>query len=109
MPAAWQDDLMDYAVTTLHRSHGINTEQFTTGYRYCALTRNLQILGAFAFLSRVKGKAYFEAYIPRAVRSLRDNLARLEATALPELTAVSEQITSQINSGGGAPCNPSAS
>jgi hypothetical protein len=31
----------------------------------------LQILGAFGFLSRVKGKTYFENYIPGAVDNLK--------------------------------------
>lgn len=48
-------------------------------YRRCALARNLQILGAFGFLSRQKGKRQFEAYIPAAVRSLEANLAHLPA------------------------------
>jgi hypothetical protein len=31
----------------------------------------LQILGAFSFLSLVKRKAYFETYIPEAVKNLK--------------------------------------
>jgi hypothetical protein len=31
----------------------------------------MQILGAFAFLSRVRGREYFREYIPPAVKSLR--------------------------------------
>jgi aminoglycoside/choline kinase family phosphotransferase/choline kinase len=46
-------------------------------YRLCALARNLQILGAFGFLSRQKGKRHFETYIPAAVRSLAANLVHL--------------------------------
>jgi aminoglycoside/choline kinase family phosphotransferase len=40
-------------------------------YRIIGFQRNLQILGAFSFLSRVKGKTYFETYIPKAVENLK--------------------------------------
>jgi aminoglycoside/choline kinase family phosphotransferase len=39
-------------------------------YPYLALQRNLQILGAFGFLTRVRKKQWFEQYIPSAVSSL---------------------------------------
>jgi aminoglycoside/choline kinase family phosphotransferase len=48
--------------------------EFGACYHYCTLTRNLQILGAFGYLSKVKGKHHFEDYIPAAVRSLQTNL-----------------------------------
>jgi aminoglycoside/choline kinase family phosphotransferase len=45
-------------------------ESFQRYFPYLALQRNLQILGAFSFLAKVRGKTYFEAYIPRALDSL---------------------------------------
>jgi aminoglycoside/choline kinase family phosphotransferase len=45
-------------------------ESFQRYFPYIAIQRNLQILGAFSFLSKVRGKTYFEAYIPRALDSL---------------------------------------
>lgn len=45
-------------------------DNFERLFPYLAVQRNLQILGAFAFLSKVRGKTYFEAYIPRALHSL---------------------------------------
>jgi hypothetical protein len=38
------------------------------------LSRNLQILGAFGFLAKVKKKTYFARYIPAAVKELRRRL-----------------------------------
>lgn len=43
---------------------------FKETYPYLAIQRNLQILGAFSFLSRNRGKAFFEAFIPPALDSL---------------------------------------
>jgi aminoglycoside/choline kinase family phosphotransferase len=45
-------------------------ESFQRYFPYLALQRNLQILGAFSFLTKVRGKTHFEAYIPRALDSL---------------------------------------
>ncbi|MCP4668510.1 MAG: hypothetical protein GY849_19370, partial [Deltaproteobacteria bacterium] len=46
--------------------------QFEMCYPYLAIQRNLQILGAFSFLTKVMKKKYFEAYIPGALKSLCD-------------------------------------
>ncbi len=45
-------------------------EPFERGYPYLAIQRNLQILGAFSYLTIVMNKAYFEAYIPDALSTL---------------------------------------
>ena len=45
---------------------------FMEQYYPLAILRNLQILGAFSYLSKVMGKTYFEEYIPAAVKSLRE-------------------------------------
>ena len=43
---------------------------FERDYPYLAIQRNLQILGAFSFLSKVMKKTRFEAYIPHALKTL---------------------------------------
>jgi len=43
------------------------------------LQRIMQALGAFAFLSRVKGKAWYAQWIPAGLRQLRDLLAEAAA------------------------------
>jgi N-acetylmuramate 1-kinase len=45
---------------------------FEKVYPYLAIQRNLQILGAFSFLSKVMKKTYFEAYIPHALKTLKE-------------------------------------
>jgi len=45
-------------------------ESFERYYPYLAIQRNLQILGAFSYLTIVMSKTYFEAYIPEALRTL---------------------------------------
>ena len=57
-------------------------------YRYCRITRNLQILGAFGYLTRVKDKPGFEAYIPAALKTLNRSLSGLGAAEFPKLTRI---------------------
>jgi aminoglycoside/choline kinase family phosphotransferase len=80
-----QQQLLVYAVGRLKALEPLDADRFITGYRYCRLTRSLQILGAFAFLSRVKGKSEFEAHITPALRTLARLLESDEGRALPRL------------------------
>jgi len=71
-----QDLLFEYYVQELSRKTHVDHNRFLGGYACCTLTRNLQMLGAFGYLSRIKGKTYFEAYIPLALQTLKNNLER---------------------------------
>ncbi len=92
LSAPVQNQLLDYCVASLALETAVDPETFRNGYRYCSVTRNLQILGAFSYLSRSKGKTYFEQYIPVALRSLKDRLAALDPSDVPTLTSVVEKI-----------------
>jgi NDP-sugar pyrophosphorylase family protein/aminoglycoside/choline kinase family phosphotransferase len=87
-----QDILLQFAVKTLSPAIRIPPDKFLSCYRYCAITRNLQILGAFGFLSRIKKKTYFEKYIPSAIKSLSYNLSSLGNTEFPNLTSIAREI-----------------
>ena len=80
-----QAQLYAYAADRLAGRIEIDIHKFERGYAYCSLSRNLQILGAFGYLSRVKGKPYFAAYIPAALATLKYNLARIRD---PQLSAL---------------------
>lgn len=72
-----QKELLQYTMDKL----GLNPkaqQQFSMGYQYCCLTRNMQFLGAFAFLSQKKQKKKFEQYIPYSVKLLKQQLNRLD-------------------------------
>ncbi len=69
LKGAIQDKLIHYAMKKL-KLNSQEQKKFKTCYAYCCLTRNLQFLGAFGFLSQVKNKKQFETFIPDAVRSL---------------------------------------
>jgi N-acetylmuramate 1-kinase len=73
---AWQVELLAHYLDLLvERLPGVDRQAFSHQYRYLALCRNLQILGAFGYLTKVKGKAGFARYIPTALNGLRQRLA----------------------------------
>lgn len=69
-----QQDLLVYAMDRLGLGSRTERHRFSECFHFCCLTRNLQMLGAFAHLSRVKKKTAFEAYIPAAVASLQQRI-----------------------------------
>jgi N-acetylmuramate 1-kinase len=90
---ALQEELADLYQELLHQQVPFDAQSFRERFEYLALCRNLQILGAFGFLTRVKGKSQFARYIPLAVAGLRRRLAA-RAGEFPRLTALVERVTS---------------
>jgi N-acetylmuramate 1-kinase len=70
-----QESLLAYYLNGLSSRVELNRSLFLEHYEYIAFQRNLQILGAFSFLSGKKGKTYFEAYIPPALESLKGRVS----------------------------------
>jgi aminoglycoside/choline kinase family phosphotransferase len=68
-------------------------DHFRETFPYLAIQRNLQILGAFSFLSKVRGKPYFEAYIPPALRSLDGLLSGLNDQELLPLKDLASALS----------------
>jgi len=70
--------------------------RFIEGYYYLALQRNLQILGAFAFLAKNRGKPFFRQFINPAAATLHEHLAEPQGRDFPCLRAVVEQALNLI-------------
>ena len=87
-----QQRLLLYASEQVAGRLKINPDQFIRGYRYCAVTRNLQMLGAFGFLSRIKQKKAFERWIPPAATMLAGHIRNADREAFPKLTAIAKKI-----------------
>ena len=60
-------------------------ESLKRSFPYLAIQRNLQILGAFSFLTKAENKPYFEAYIPAALRTLHHLLQQVNDKQLSPL------------------------
>ena len=98
LPLGVQNDLLAYTTTQVNQQCGVDAASFDRSYACCALTRNLQILGAFSYLSRVKGKTEFESYIPGALQGLQHRLTNNVSPnfQLPQLTRAVSEAASQI-------------
>lgn len=61
-------------------------------YALCSLSRNLQMLGAFGFLTRVKGKLRFKASISPAIRNLKRHPLLKSNTMFPKLRILVDSL-----------------
>jgi aminoglycoside/choline kinase family phosphotransferase len=93
-----QDVLINYSIDRLSQMIAIDPPKFTTGYRYCSITRILQSLGAFAFLSKVKGKPFFEQFIPIALNNLYQRLQSQQTNQFLVLTQTVKNALISLNS-----------
>ncbi|GEM_PF-55441 len=69
-----REKILMYCALKINRLTGFNKDKFIQGFRFCSITRNMQILGAFSYLSMVKGKKFFKNYIPCALKNLKINI-----------------------------------
>ncbi len=77
--------LMDYYLGRMRMARPTFDERsFLASIPYLKLQRHMQALGAYGFLSMVKGKTYFQKYIPLALDYLRDDIRALQG-AFPNL------------------------
>jgi NDP-sugar pyrophosphorylase family protein/aminoglycoside/choline kinase family phosphotransferase len=68
-----RERLIEYYVDEMkHASEAFNDELFRKSLVPCRLQRHMQALGAYGFLSVVKGKKYFLKHVPEALRLLRE-------------------------------------
>ncbi|MDY6838998.1 MAG: sugar phosphate nucleotidyltransferase [Thermodesulfobacteriota bacterium] len=92
LPQRLQKDLLSYYIRRLQAFVAVDPLAFFHTYTYCAINRNLQILGAFAFLGKKKGKQDFKKYIPQAVRSLKRHLRQIEPETCVRLHRIAEGL-----------------
>ncbi len=96
LPVFLQERLLAFAMKRLAIKRSFTPRRFLDGYGCCALCRNLQALGAFAHLSRVKGKTVFETYIPPAVKSLSRLVDALPRSDFPRLHELKSMIAAAV-------------
>jgi aminoglycoside/choline kinase family phosphotransferase/dTDP-glucose pyrophosphorylase len=104
LPMDIQEALLDHFI---RKTAGMmEPGKFRTGYTFCATARNLQILGAFSFLSTVRGKRHFEPYIPVALATMRSRLSGPAGDDLPKLKALVESLSERVLHHDGPPRVP---
>ena len=71
LPEFIQNELLRLYSRNLSELTGMSVDEFKYRFSHVALCRNLQILAAFSFLTKRKGRPHFAQYIMPAWRSLR--------------------------------------
>ncbi len=75
LPEAIQQELLTAHSRAFAQLTEGSVEEFLQKYPHVALCRNLQVLAAFSFLTRIKGRSHFAQYIVPAWNRLRQQLA----------------------------------
>ncbi len=96
LPQPMQDHLTAIYLEALQREITYDPGQFWREYVLLALQRNLQILGAFAFLSRVRQKPFFAQFLRPALISLSGLLAKPEAAGYAALRHLTFQCRQEL-------------
>ena len=74
LPLWVQDELVAFYLQTINRYIAIDAVEFKKQYTLLALQRNMQIVGAFSFLYRVRQKPFFLDFIAPSLVSLSNRL-----------------------------------
>ncbi len=103
----FQTALLDHYLDLLQERITVDRRQFLADYHLLALQRNLQILGAFAFLSRRRGKKWFARYIGPAFNLLetlvRDRLAGTFTNLYSLIRKIRNETAALFTGGPGGP------
>jgi len=91
MPLSLQEEFLQHYLDAMKALYPVDAKQFRRQYSFLALQRNLQIIGAFAFLSRVRGKVFFRRYLLPALLSLTERLREREFSDLRVLPRMADQ------------------
>ncbi|MDA3918459.1 MAG: sugar phosphate nucleotidyltransferase [Deltaproteobacteria bacterium] len=87
-----RDKLLKYVMEKLKLSQD-KKGNFLQCYHYCSLTRNMQFLGTFSFLSQIKKREKFEQYIPDSIQSLKQIITDLNMdNKIPKLSKLTLSI-----------------
>lgn len=85
LPVALQEELLGFYMDILADLVEFERTEFITEYKLLALHRNLQIVGAFAFLSMHHGKLFFRQFLQPALVSLQRTVASPQFDGYPIL------------------------
>ncbi|MFI5295049.1 MAG: sugar phosphate nucleotidyltransferase [Thermodesulfovibrionales bacterium] len=71
-----RERLLEYYITGVkdHLGSAFDEDAFRATLIPCRLQRHMQALGAYGFLSSVKGRSYFLRYVPQALRYLKEEV-----------------------------------
>jgi len=89
----FQEELFEYYLTSEAIGRMFSVVDLRGQYPLLALQRNLQIIGAFAFLSQIRKKAFFKDYLIPAISMLH---IRLQAPVFEDFNILRKMVESAI-------------
>jgi len=92
LPRPIREHLIDVACGMVSKEKAGSSERFQRDLGYCTLARNLQILGAFGFLTLKKEKLFFHDFISPAVNTLGESLSGGFEDKFPRLRHLVDRI-----------------
>ncbi|MBM9537622.1 aminoglycoside phosphotransferase family protein [Desulfobulbus alkaliphilus] len=96
LPRTMQQHLIGVYLEALQKEIPYDADQFYREYLLLALQRNLQILGAFAFLSHRRAKPFFARFLQPGLASLAALLAQCATGRFTALAELTEQCCREI-------------
>lgn len=81
---------------TLSDFMDVDGTTFMESYYWLSLQRNLQIIGAFSYLSNIKGKKFFRGFLQPAAMSLNNLLAEPLGGRFPVLRSLAESLPEEV-------------
>jgi hypothetical protein len=88
-----RENLVAYYVREMQQtSKTFDEHAFKESLVPCRLQRHMQALGAYGFLSKMKGKTYFMKHVPEALRLLKEDVAEAKKE-YPELYKLVNRLT----------------
>lgn len=85
--------LLDVYLTLREAEGPFDREAFTEGWPWVSLSRIMQALGAYGFLTRVRGRGHFARYMAPALETLRRLLDEPALAELGELRRLAADLT----------------
>lgn len=93
LPYDFQEELLGLYLDTLEELIAVDRRKFIEEYLLLALQRNLQIVGAFAFLTKQRKKMFFEQFLRPATASLT---TLLDCELFLEMTVLRQTVSSAM-------------
>lgn len=90
LPFGFQEELLGLYLDRLEELIDVDRRKFVEEYLLLALQRNLQIVGAFAFLTQERKKVFFEQFLRPAIASLK---TLLQCEVFAELTVLRKTVS----------------
>jgi len=92
LPVGIKEEIFQCYLDRLSGHIAINQEEFVEGYYYIALQRNLQVLGAYSFLSTDRNKPFFRQFLIPAFMSLSELFEDRFKEEFPTLNALVDDL-----------------